>query len=221
MIRIGNTEISPADTSAGAEMATTHTEALPTETSENPASEATIPTEAVVSTEETPALDASAPTETTEAETAAVALPERESAETPADALREAADRLMDERTHLALEREMAQVSERFPELKELGDIVRLGRYPEIKGMVGRGYSLSDAVRLAYENVYLARRAKAAALQARTDAYSTSHLHPARPAGEGRGEVSETQIREYLEAIPGASREQAIAAYRKWGIHRR
>ena len=121
----------------------------------------------------------------------------------------------------LALEREMAQVSERFPELKEIGDIVRLGRYPEIKGMVGRGYSLSDAVRLAYEDVYLARRAKAAALQARTDAYSTSHLHPARPAGEGRGEVSETQIREYLEAIPGASREQAIAAYRKWGNHRR
>lgn len=138
-----------------------------------------------------------------------------------AEALRRVADALSRERTQMALERELSVLRERFPELKELGDVVRLKRYPEIKGMVGRGYSLSDAVRLAYEDVYLARRANAAALQARTNAFSSSHLHPARPIGEGRSEVTETQIREYLEAIPGATRDQAIAAYRKWGNHRR
>ena len=138
-----------------------------------------------------------------------------------AEALRRVADALSRERTQMALERELSVLRERFPELKELGDVVRLKRYPEIKGMVGRGYSLSDAVRLAYEDVYLARRANAAALQARTNAFSSSHLHPARPIGEGRSEVTEMQIREYLEAIPGATRDQAIAAYRKWGNHRR
>ena len=224
MIKIGNTQISP-DTAAqvvsegegSAPLDSAESEAIPTEMTEPPAVEAHTPTDEGASLDNTPTLDDEIPTGEDRQEQP---LPRNAQNPEPVSELREVAERLMQERTQMTIEREMAQVSERFPELRELGDVFRLRRYPEIKSMVGRGYSLSDAVRLAYEDVYLARRANAAVLQARTEAFSTSHLHPTRPAGEGRCDVTESQIREYIDAIPGSSREQAIAAYRRFKVGR-
>ncbi len=124
--------------------------------------------------------------------------------------------KLLDERTKLALDSEVKKLSGYFPELKEIGDIVRLKRYPQIKQLVMGGYALSDAVRLTYEDVYVQRRASAAAAQARANIAGTSHLTATKARGDGSGSVSEGQIRTYLEAIPGSTREQAIRAYQKY-----
>ena len=144
---------------------------------------------------------------------------ETESADAPtAEQVREVADRLMEDRVRIAIDSEVGRVRGRFPEIKELDDIIRLKRYPEIKELVGRGYSLSDAVSLTYEDVYLSRREKAAAAQARSLSHSTSHLRATHPKGTGGSDVSESAIRNYMEAIPGSTREQAIAAHRKYKV---
>lgn len=132
--------------------------------------------------------------------------------------VRNIADRLMDERVRIAIDSEIERVRGRFPEIKELGDIIRLKRYPDIKGLVERGYSLSDAVRLTYDDVYLTRRERAAAAQARAGAHSTSHLRATHSKGIGGADVSEIAIRDYMQAIPGSTREQAIAAHRKYKV---
>ncbi len=132
--------------------------------------------------------------------------------------LREIADKLMDDRVRIAIEAEIGRVRGHFPEIKELGDIIRLKRYPDIKGLVERGYSLSDAVRLTYEDVYLSRRERAAAAQARAASYSTSHLRATHPKGTSTGDVSESAIQSFMQAIPGSTREQAIAAHRKYKV---
>ena len=234
MIKIGNTELDPASVGGGASPSTETGEgesAAVLDTAEIPSAdgdcaaeegsrigESTLDAESAA--EQSPPeaeipLDADAGDG---AENADGAGGEGDPLGDGADALRAVADALMRERTQLTIEREIAHLTQRFPEIRELGDVLRLKRYPEIKALVGKGYSLSDAVRLTYEDVYLARRANAAALQARTDAFSRSHLHPTRPMGEGRSDVSETQIREYLDAIPGATREQAISAYRRYKV---
>ena len=154
------------------------------------------------------------------AEEVAPPAPEQKSEIPTPEQVRDIADRLMDDRVRIAIESEVERVRGRFPEIKELGDIVRLKRYPDIKGLVERGYSLSDAVSLTYEDVYLTRRERAAAAQARSGAHSTSHLRATHSRGIGGVDVSESSIRDYMQALPGATREQAIAAYRKYKVGR-
>ena len=131
--------------------------------------------------------------------------------------VREIGERLTEERTRIALESEIARVRGHFPEIKNLLDIVKLERYPEVKSMVERGYALSDAVRLAYEDVYVRRRTSAAAAQVRGE-LSTSHMKPTSPTSASSHDVSEAQIRTYLSSVPGATRESAIKAYQKYKI---
>ena len=134
--------------------------------------------------------------------------------------VRNIADRLMDDRVRIAIDSEVERVRGRFPEIKELGDIIRLKRYPDIKGLVERGYSLSDAVSLTYEDVYLTRRERAAAAQAKSGVHSTAHLRATHSRGIGTADVKESAIRDYMQAIPGSTREQAIAAHRKYKVGR-
>lgn len=129
----------------------------------------------------------------------------------------EIAERLSDERARLALDREIEKVSRRFPEVKNVLDIVRLERYGEVKRMVERGYALSDAMRLVYEDVYVRRQADAAAREARGTP-SSSHIRATSPTSATSHEISEQQIRTYLSSVPGATREGAIRAYQKYKI---
>lgn len=131
--------------------------------------------------------------------------------------VREIGEKLTEERTRIALESEIERVRGHFPEIRNVLDIVKLERYPEVKGMVERGYALSDAVRLAYEDVYVRRRTNAAAAQVRSE-LSTSHMKPTSPTSASSHDVTEAQIRTYLSSVPGATRESAIKAYRKYKI---
>ena len=127
-------------------------------------------------------------------------------------------DALARERAQHALDEEVGKVHEAFPEINSVDDIIKLVRYPDIKDKVSRGYSLSDAVNLVYSDVYHKRISAAAAQQARNAAASTAHLSATRTHGSGGINVTESQIRTYMDAIPGSTREQAIAAYRKHKI---
>lgn len=129
----------------------------------------------------------------------------------------EIAEQLSDERARLALDREIEKVSRHFPEIKNTLDIVRLERYGEVKQMVERGYALSDAMRLVYEDVYVRRQADAAAREARSTP-SSSHIRATSPTSATSNDISEQQIRTYLSSVPGATREGAIRAYQKYKI---
>ena len=113
---------------------------------------------------------------------------------------------------------QLRQINERFPDIKSLDDIVRLEKYKQIKEKVTLGYTLSDAVRLVYEDEYISARLSKAQAQARREMVSSSHLSATRASGGGISDVSERDIRSYMEAIPGASREDAIRAYKKYKI---
>lgn len=134
--------------------------------------------------------------------------------------VRRLADELSDERARLLLEREIEKVAGYFPQIRNTLDIVRLERWGEIKDMVGRGYALSDAVRLAYEDVIISRRAEAAVREARGTP-SSLHIRATSPTSVTSHEVSEAQIRTYLSSVPGATRDGAIRAYQKYKIGKR
>lgn len=147
------------------------------------------------------------------------------SAHPDVQAAREAADRLSQEQDAIARERataalneEVSKIQQSFPEITSVDDIIRLPRYADIKDKVSKGYTLSDAVKLAYEDVYLKRRSAAAAQQARNAVQGTAHLSATRTHGSGGINVTEAQIKAYMSAIPGATREQAISAYKKYKI---
>lgn len=147
------------------------------------------------------------------------------SAHPDVQAAREAADRLSQEQDAIARERataalneEVSKIQQSFPEITSVDDIIRLPRYADIKDKVSKGYTLSDAVKLAYEDVYLKRRSAAAAQQARNAVQGTAHLSATRAHGSGGINVTEAQIKAYMSAIPGATREQAISAYKKYKI---
>ncbi len=148
------------------------------------------------------------------------AHPDVQAARDAREQLTQAHEELMRERVNTAISAELGKVREAFPEISSIDDIIRLPRYPDIKDKVSAGYTLSDAVRLTYEDVYIKRRAAAAAQQARNAAASTAHLSATRTHGSGGMNVTESQIKAYMDAIPGATREQAIRAYQKYKIHK-
>lgn len=113
---------------------------------------------------------------------------------------------------------QLREINERLPEVRSLDDIVRLGRYGEIKEKVVAGYTLSDAVRLVYEDEYIKTRVARARAEARRELVADSHLFPTSPTGVGIVDISDERIRQYMDAIPGSSREDAICAYKKYRI---
>ena len=146
------------------------------------------------------------------------AHPDVQAARDAQEQLSRAQEELMNERVTAAINSEIAIVRESFPEISSLDDIIRLPRYADIKDKVAAGYSLSDAVRLTYEDAYIKRRTAAAAQQARNAAASSAHLSATRAHGSGGINVTESQIRAYMDAIPGSTREQAIRAYKKYKL---
>ncbi len=144
------------------------------------------------------------------------AHPDVRAAQEAQEQLSQAQDALARERAEKALDEQVTKVREAFPEITSVDDIVKLPRYPDIKTKVAQGYSLADAVKLAYEDVYLKRRSAAAAQQARNAISSTAHLTSTKAHGSGGVNVTEAQIKIYMDAIPGSSRDQAINAYRKY-----
>ena len=146
------------------------------------------------------------------------AHPDVQAARDAQEQLSRAQEELMNERVTAAINSEIAIVRESFPEISSLDDIIRLPRYSDIKDKVTAGYTLSDAVRLTYEDVYVKRRTAAAAQQVRNTASSTAHLSATRSHGSGGINVTESQIKAYMDAIPGSTREQAIRAYKKYKL---
>lgn len=130
-------------------------------------------------------------------------------------------DALNSERAQKAIDDEVTKVREAFPEVQSIDDIVRLPRYPQIKDKVSAGYSLSDAVKLTYEDTYIKRRSAAAAQQAKNAVNSTAHLSGTRSHGSGGVNVTEAQIKTYMATVPGSTRADAIAAYQKYKIQRK
>ncbi|MBQ2863415.1 MAG: hypothetical protein IJE84_04495, partial [Clostridia bacterium] len=148
---------------------------------------------------------------------AALHIPPQDKTSTGEELARELAHQLYNERARAAIDAEIEKVRARFPEIKNTLDVVRLERYPEVKRMVARGYALSDAVRLAYEDVYVSSRTQAALREAR-GSLDTSHIRATSPTTSASHEVSEEQIKVYLSSVPGATREGAIRAYQKYKI---
>lgn len=122
------------------------------------------------------------------------------------------------ERAQKAIDEQVAKVRESFPEVNSLDDIVSLERYPDIKAKISQGYSMADAVKLAYEDVYIKRRTAAAAQQAKNAINSTAHLSATKTHGSGGVNVTEQQIKSFIAMIPGSTRADAIKAYQKYKV---
>ena len=142
--------------------------------------------------------------------------PDVEAAREATAAARAASEAIASERAQKAVADEVEKIRAEFPEINDIEDIVRLPRYKEIKEKVEVGYSLSDAVKLVYEDTYIGRRTAAAVQRQKNATYSASHLSATRAHGVGGVEVTEAQIRSFMAGIPGASRADAIAAYQKY-----
>lgn len=146
-------------------------------------------------------------------------LPEvREAKEAKAQA--EAAARAArEEQAKLKVTEQLKEIQALDPSIKELKDLAKLETYPQLYDMVKRGYSISDAYRLANYDALTQKAAEASRQAAMNAAKSKEHLNPTVQRGAGAVTVPEDVKAEYLAFNPGATEAEIQKHYQKYMKH--
>lgn len=121
-----------------------------------------------------------------------------------AEAEREKA-RSLEERQRVAFDEEIRAVGEIDPTVKSADDLRAKPYFDEVYRMVGRGYSISDAVRLATYDERMRRIAEGSARSAAQKAVSKAHLVPTSSRGQGAQTVPAAVRNQYRLFYPDAT----------------
>ena len=121
-----------------------------------------------------------------------------------AEAEREKA-RSLEERQRAAFDEEIRAVGEIDPTVKSADDLRAKPYFDEVYRMVGRGSSISDAVRLATYDERMRRVAEGSARSAAQKAASKAHLVPTSSRGQGAQTVPAAVRNQYRLFYPDAT----------------
>lgn len=108
-------------------------------------------------------------------------------------------------RQKAAFDEEIRKVGEIDPTVKNVEDLRAKPYFDEVYGMVERGYSISDAVRLATYDDHVRRVAEGSAKSAAAKAASKAHLVPTASRGQGASTVPAEVREQYRVFLPDAS----------------
>lgn len=116
------------------------------------------------------------------------------------------------------VEEQLREIQTMDPSIKTLGDLSKMDTYPKLYDMVQRGYSISDAYKLAnYDQI--TARASAASRQAAINAQGKQHLSATKPRGTEAASVPSGTMELYKFLNPGATEAEIQRHYNR--VHRK
>ncbi|GEM_PF-2876065 len=123
-----------------------------------------------------------------------------EAAQAQANAAREAAAA---EQAKQSMRQELQKITALSPQIKSIEDLSKLQNYGEFYDLVKKGYSLSDAYKLAEFETLQQQRAAQSRQQAMNAAQSKEHLTATKTRGEGTVSVPREVKEMYRAIMPG------------------
>lgn len=145
-------------------------------------------------------------------------LPEVRQAREAKAAADAAARQARQETAKARVEEQLREIQTMDPSIKTLGDLSKMDTYPKLYGMVQRGYSISDAYKLAnYDQI--TARAAAASKQAAINAQGKQHLSATKPRGTEAAAVPSGTMELYKFLNPGATEAEIQRHYNR--VHRK
>ena len=130
------------------------------------------------------------------------------------EAAKAAEDAAKAEKDRLAFNELLDDVRSVFPEIKEAADLFKWSEYKKFSLLVSGGISPKEAAQTLAGD----KRATAARQAAFDTIASKSHLvNPKKSSKGGDYKITDAQYASYLAVFPDATREQAAAAYKKYG----
>ena len=143
-------------------------------------------------------------------------LPEVQEARRAKEQAQQAAQEAREAQAKVKVAEQLKEIQEMDPSIKELGDLAKLESYPKIYDMVKRGYSISDAYRLANYDALTHQAAEKSRQAALQNAQSKQHLSPTTQRGTGSVSVPEEIKREYRLLMPDATDAEIQKHYQKY-----
>lgn len=140
-------------------------------------------------------------------------LPEVQAARQAKEEADRAAREARDREARAKIDEQLKEIQAMDPSIKELKDLAKMETYPKLYEMVRRGYSISDAYKLANYDALSTRTAAAGRQAAVTAIQSKQHLSATKPRGEGAVSVPDSVMAEYRRFNPHATREQIQKHY--------
>ena len=133
---------------------------------------------------------------------------------------KEAADKVAREarkrEAKLRVEEQLKEIQAIDPSVKDISDLSRMETYPKLYELVKRGYSISDAFKLANYDTLTARKAEASKQAVINAAKSKEHLSSTKSRGSGAVSVPADVAADYRLWNPDMTDDEIQKDYQKY-----
>lgn len=142
-------------------------------------------------------------------------LPEVQAAKQAQAAAEKAAQETRQAQAQARIDAEIAEIGKLNPEVKGVGDLLKLPEYGEIYAMVQRGYTLLDAYKLVNLDALTSRAREAGKQQARNAADGKTHMGKTKSRGAGDVELTQEELAQFRIFNPAATEDEVRGWLRK------
>lgn len=142
-------------------------------------------------------------------------LPEVQAAKQAQAAAEKTAQETRQAQAQARIDAEIAEIGKLNPEVKGVGDLLKLPEYGEIYAMVQRGYTLLDAYKLVNLDALTSRAREAGKQQARNAADGKTHMGKTKSRGAGDVELTQEELAQFRIFNPAATEDEVRGWLRK------
>ena len=143
-------------------------------------------------------------------------LPEVRAARQAREAADKAARQAREREAKIRVEEQLKEIQTIDPSVKDIRDLSRMETYPKLYDLVKRGYSISDAYKLANYDTLTARKAEASKQAVINAAKSKEHLSTTKSRGSGAVSVPADVAADYRLWNPDMTDEEIQKDYQKY-----
>lgn len=143
-------------------------------------------------------------------------LPEVRAARKAKEAADKVAREAREREAKLRVEEQLKEIQAIDPSVKDISDLSRMETYPKLYDLVKRGYSISDAYKLANYDTLTARKAEASKQAVINAAKSKEHLSSTKSRGSGAVSVPADVAADYRLWNPDMTDEEIQKDYQKY-----
>lgn len=143
-------------------------------------------------------------------------LPEVRAARQAKEAADKAARQAREREAKIRVEEQLKEIQTIDPSVKDIRDLSRMETYPKLYDLVKRGYSISDAYKLANYDTLTARKAEASKQAVINAAKSKEHLSTTKSRGSGAASVPADVAADYRLWNPDMTDEEIQKDYQKY-----
>lgn len=143
-------------------------------------------------------------------------LPEVRAARQAKEAADKVAREAREREAKIRVEEQLKEIQAIDPAIKDIRDLSRMETYPKLYDLVKRGYSISDAYKLANYDTLTARKAEASKQAVINAAKSKEHLSSTKSRGSGAVSVPADVAADYRLWNPDMTDDEIQKDYQKY-----